>query len=261
MRKLLVNLLLILMAVVFGSLRASAQFRVKTDTLAGFFLPVTFGIGWPSADLAERFGVSYRAGTGCFYRGFSGWTFGIEGDFWFGDVVKNRDKILRAVSNEQGVVLDHLGMDANLMTFQRGWIATTFIGKLFRVWNHNPNSGVLITLGGGYLQHRIRLESGHQQSIIYQIENEYQRGYDRLNTGWHGRMYVGYLHASNYQTYNFMIGIEHLIGTTRSVREFDYSTGTHDLQPLSNGLTTVKFTWYFSMYKEKITKEKKYFYF
>lgn len=239
----------------------NAQFSVKSDTLAGFFIPINFGLGWPSADLAERFGISYRAGTGCFYRSFSGWTIGLEGDFWFGDVVKSRDQILRAVSNEQGIVLDHLGMDANLMTFQRGWLASIFFGKLFRILNHNPNSGLLVTLGGGYIQHRIRLESGHQQSIIYQIENEYQRGYDRLNLGYQGRIYIGYLYAGNFQTYNFKIGIEHLIGNTRSVRGFDYSTGSPDLQPMVNGLTTLKISWFFSMYKEKITREKKYFYY
>lgn len=237
------------------------QFRVKYDTLGGFFIPVNLGFSIPSDELADRFGRSYRAGTGCFYRTFTGWTFGVEGDFWFGESVHSRDQILKSASNEQGVVLDHLGLEANLMTFQRGWIASAFIGKLLPVLNHNPNSGLLITLGGGYIQHRIRLESGHQQSIIYQIENEYQRGYDRLNMGWHGRIYVGYLHASNFQTYNFMIGIEHLYGRTSSVRGFDYSSGQPDENVLGNGLTTLKIGWFLSMYRERVTRDKKYFYY
>ncbi|MFN3952659.1 MAG: hypothetical protein ACK4KT_09685 [Thermaurantimonas sp.] len=238
-----------------------AQFRVKSDTLGGFFIPVNLGFSIPSDELSERFGHSYRAGTGCFFRTFSGWTFGVEGDFWFGERVLTRDKILKSVSNEQGVLLDHLGLEANLMTFQRGWIGSAFLGKLLPILNHNPNSGVLITLGGGYIQHRIRLESGHQQSIIYQIENEYQRGYDRLNIGWQGRIYVGYLHAGNFQTYNFMVGIEHLLGRTISVRGFDYAAGQADENTLVNGLTTLKISWFFSMYKERITRDKKYFYY
>lgn len=238
-----------------------AQFRVKSDTLAGFFIPINFGVSQPSMGLADRFGLSYRAGTGCFFRTFSGWIFGIEGDFWFGERVLSRDEILKSVSNQQGLVLDHLGLEANLMTFQRGWIASAFAGRLLRVLNHNPNSGLLITAGGGYLQHRIRLESGHQQSIIYQIENEYQRGYDRLNTGWQGRIYFGYLHAGNYQTYNFMIGVEYMYGQTSSVRGFDYTSGQEDHKILTNGLTTLKFSWFMSMYRERVTRDKKYFYY
>ncbi len=254
----------IVLAVVYMSASifcAHAQFRVKSDTLGGFFIPVNFGFSIPSDELSERFGHSYRAGTGCFFRTFTGWTFGVEGDFWFGERVLTRDKILKSVSNEQGEVLDHLGLEANLMTFQRGWIASAFFGKLLPIWNYNPNSGVLITLGGGYIQHRIRLESGHQQSIIYQIENEYQRGYDRLNIGWQGRIYVGYLHAGNFQTYNFMVGIEHLYGRTMSVRGFDYAVGQSDENIIGNGITTLKISWFFSMYRERITRDKKYFYY
>ncbi|GCD78463.1 hypothetical protein JCM31826_19450 [Thermaurantimonas aggregans] len=238
-----------------------SQFRVKDDTLGGFFIPINFSASVPSQQLAERFGHSYRTGTGCFYRTFSGWTFGVEADFWFGDRVLTRDQILKSVSNEQGLVLDHMGLDANLMTFQRGWIASFYTGNLIRVLNHNPNSGILITAGGGFLQHRIRLESGHQQSIIYQIENEYQRGYDRLNVGWQGRVFIGYLHAGNYQTYNFIVGIEHLYGRTSSVRGFDYATGLPDEGVMTNGLTSLKVSWFFSMYRERVTKEKKYFYY
>lgn len=238
-----------------------SQFRVRTDTLAGFFIPVNIAVSKPSLQLAERYGHSYRTGTGCFYRTFSGWAFGVEGDFWFGDRVLTRDQILKSVSNEQGLVLDHMGLDANLMTFQRGWIASAFIGKLIRVLNHNPNSGIIITAGGGYLQHRIRLESGHQQSIIYQIQDEYQRGYDRLNAGWQGRIFIGYLHAGNYQTYNFIVGIEHLYGRSSSVRGFDYATGQPDIAVMTNGLTSLKVSWFLSMYRERITQEKKYFYY
>ena len=63
----------------------------------------------------------------------------------------------------------------------RGQTFHAKVGWLIPVLSPNPNSGILMQVGGGFWRHRIRVEDIQQKTP--QVEGDYQKGYDRLTSG------------------------------------------------------------------------------
>lgn len=237
-----------------------AQADVKNSRTQGFIIPVGIAIHTPVGEVAERFGHSYSTGLGVRYKTKTNWTFGVMGDFWFGDQIKIYPQLVRSMSNEQGLLFNSQGNPAELIAFQRGWLVGPEIGRIFNFKGaYNPNCGIFVTLGGGFMQHRIRMESDNRNSIIYQMQREYVKGYDRLNQGWMLRSNVGYIHAGNKRAINFIVALEVMYGQTRNIRGFNYDTGLPDNDLLNNGFIGARFAWFLPRYI--VEKQEKTFYY
>jgi len=228
---------------------AFAQVNVRDSVSPGWMITIRTGMLFPSMDLGDMFGESYSIGAGTFYKTKDNWLWGVNGDFWFGNEVHARESILNGLAgNLNGGIMDHFGNFGNVVTYQRGWIVGGEVGKLFHKWGGNANSGVFVTFGGGFLQHRVRLESASRSSVVYQIEANYQRGYDRLNQGWMSRVNVGYLNAHSGKTLNFMIAAEIMYGQTTNIRGYNWDTGLHDTGINHNLAFGLRFTWFLPIY-------------
>lgn len=232
----------------FTSLSLVGQVNVRDSVSPGWMINIRTGMLFPQMDLGDAFGESYTIGVGAFYKDENNWLYGVNGDFWFGSTVYAHESILNGISNNNGNVMDHFGNFGNVLTYQRGWLIGGDFGKLFHQWGGNANSGVFMTLGGGFMQHRVRLESASRNSIVYQIEAEYQRGYDRLNLGWMSRFNIGYLNAHTGKTLNFMIAAEIMYGQTTNVRGYNWDTGMEDTGINHNLTIGLRFTWFFPIY-------------
>ena len=57
-------------------------------TKSGFILAANGDFDLPAADMAKRFGVSYRIGPGIMYKTSSNWMFGAKCDFILGSKIK-----------------------------------------------------------------------------------------------------------------------------------------------------------------------------
>ena len=240
--------------------KAYAQADVKNATTQGILIPTRLAVHAPSGEVAERFGRSQSAGLGVLYKTKTNWTFGLLGDFWFGDQIKIYPQLVQAMSNENGRIFNSLGNPADLIAYQRGWLVGPEVGKIITFkGSYNPNSGIYITAGGGFMQHRIRLESDNRNSIIYQAQREYVKGFDRLNQGWMLRATLGYIHAGNFRTLNFMTGFEIMYGQSRSLRGFNYDTGLPDNDVLQNLFIGYRIAWFLPIYS--IAKKEKTFYY
>lgn len=226
----------------------SAQVNVRDSVAPGWMITIRGALLFPEMDLGNMYGESYSIGVGTFYKTKDSWLWGVSGDFWFGNKVYARESILAGLGNEQGDVMDHFGNFGNVMTYQRGLIVGADVGRLFHKWGGNANSGVFATIGAGFLHHRIRLESANRSSIVYQIEGEYQRGYDRLNQGWMSRINIGYLNAHSGKTLNFMMAFELMYGQTTNIRGYNWDTGKTDTGINHNLTLGVRFTWFLPIY-------------
>jgi hypothetical protein len=238
----------ILMLFLSISFFSNAQVNVRDSITPGWLITIRSGFFMPKMDLGNRFSESYATGIGTFIKTQNNWLWGVNGDFWFGAGTRERWNIIRALGDETGEVLDHFGNFSDVMTYQRGWLAGFDFGKIFNSLGHNANSGLFFTLGGGYMQHRIRLESINRNSIIYQIEGEYQRGYDRLNMGWMSRLNVGYMHSHVGKTVNFMLAAEVMYGQSSNVRRFNWDTGLPDTEVFQNLTWGIRLTWFLPIY-------------
>jgi hypothetical protein len=119
--------------------------------------------------------------------------------------VKEND-ILNNYLTSDGNIIDGNGEYSNILLYERGYKFDIKIGKIFPIIGPNKNSGLLATLGFGFIQHKIKIDTPNN-SIPY-LEGEYSKGYDRLCNGFALTEFLGYMHFSNKRMVNLYGGLE-----------------------------------------------------
>ena len=215
-----------------------------------FMVPisVTYAYQVPNGDMALRFGTNNNIGLSAAAKFKSQFMLGLEGSFIFGNHV-NEGGLLQGVTNSQGQILDSDGHPATVVTYERGYAIFGIAGKLIPIVGPNPNSGLVVKLGAGYLRHKIRIET--QNNVVPQLEGDYLTGYDRLTGGPAGLIYFGYQHIGNRRLVNFTLGFESILGFTEPLRSFNFDTGKADDGGRFDGLNGFRFGWTLPIYKRK----------
>lgn len=201
----------------------------------------------PFADLAKRFGPNLSAGGSFLYKTSRNYIFGIDASYMFGNEVK--EDVLTQLKTPEGFVVDNEGFAADLRVTQRGFGLHLVGGKIFRFLSANPNSGLMVTVGVGGLQHKIRLYDAQQK--IAAIRGELAYGYDRLSAGVSFSQFVGYLFLSQNRLSNFYFGVEAFEAFTKSLRKFNYDTGMPDTARRLDVLTGIRFGWILPLYQKR----------
>src|SRR5690606_33153246 len=173
---------------------------------------------------------------------------GLEGGFIFGNKVHDRS-ILREMTTANGVVVNQQGEPAKILLFERGYTVVAFAGKVIPIAGPNPNSGILLKLGAGYMRHKLLVQ--HPNDVLPGLEGEYLKGYDRLSAGPMGMFFAGYQHLSNNKFINFMVGFEVNIAFTESLRPFHFDTGKAAGGQQVDGLNGLRFGWTLPIYKAR----------
>ncbi|MBK9175029.1 MAG: hypothetical protein IPM46_01580 [Flavobacteriales bacterium] len=235
-----------LLALVPLGVSAQRAQGIRDTTIALVAVQASYAHQWPGGDLASRFGDNSNIGLGAYRKFRSNWLVGAEGSFLFGNQVKEPG-ILRNVINSSGQVVDKDGEMADVFLYERGWTALAFVGRLLPVIGPNPNSGFVIKLGGGYMRHKVRVQT--QQNIVPQLEGEYLDGYDRLTAGPALLGYLGYHHFGNRRLVNFHIGVELMMGFTEPLRAFNFDTEQYNLGGRTDLLTGLRVGWSLPIYR------------
>lgn len=208
---------------------------------------IHFGGQLPGGDMVKRYGSNLEAGGMFAYKTSRNWVWGIESNYMFGRNVK--EDVVKNLKNSDGFVTDNEGYRADLRITERGLGLHFFAGKIIPVKKENPNSGIFINLGAGYLQHKINLYDAQQK--IAAIKGNLMYGYDRLSNGFSISQFVGYLNLSDNRLLNFYFGVQVYEGLTKSVRKFNYDTGLPDTQQRFDILTGFRAGWILPLYKKK----------
>ncbi len=239
----------------FAELPSYAQAGVRDTSI--FMVPITVSYSFqlPQGDLAERFGWNNNLALGGAVKFKSNYMLGLEGSFLFGNNVKEGG-MLRHIATSNGVVVDQSGDPAKLFLYQRGYTILAYAGKLIPIVGPNPNSGMLLRLGGGYMRHKVRIES--QTSEVPALEGEYLKGYDRLTAGPMFSAFVGYQHIGNNRMINFMFGFQMDLGFTRSLRPYNFDTGRAEDGLRFDGLNGLRAGWTLPLYRSR--DDRTYFY-
>lgn len=224
-----------------------AQRSIRDTSL--FIVPITasYALQAPSGDMAERFGTNSNVALSVATKFKSNYLLGLEGGFMFGNNIRE-EGVLRGITGPSGIILDREGKEAEVLLFQRGYSIFAVAGKLMSVAGPNPNSGILLKLGVGYMRHKLRLES--QNNEVPQLEGDYVQGYDRLAAGPAGMLFVGYQHLSNRRLINFMLGFEMQLGFTEPLRAFNFDTGRRESGTRFDGLTGLRVGWILPIYRQ-----------
>ena len=218
----------------------NAQFSVRDTAIFTPHVSVSFAYQFPLADMSTRFGNNLNTGIGFHIKSSSNWYYGIQWTYLFGRKV-TEPGLLQNLFTDAKEILDDQGQIAIIVIQERGYTIGLHGGKLFPVIGPNPNSGILVTLGGGFIQHKIRIE--HTTNEIAALEGEYLKGYDRLTNGVMISQFAGYYHMSNSRLTNFFVGLEAYQGFTQSRRDFNFDTQTTDTKKRLDILVGVRAGW------------------
>lgn len=229
------------------SLHVQAQNAVRDSSLFDPHVTMSFAYQVPGGDMASRFGNNSNLGLGFHIKSRTQWYYGVQGQFLFGTHVIREEGFLQNLMVDGSYVLDNDGSPATLVVQERGFALSADIGRLFTCVGPNPNSGILVKSGLGFLQHRIRIE--HQETHIQQLEGDYLKGYDRMANGPAATGFIGYYHMSNNHLINFIIGVEGWRGFTSPQRSMNFDTQISESGQRKDLLLGLRAGWTLHLYK------------
>lgn len=239
-------------ALVFLASCLFAQVNIHDSTIFTPMIYATYGYQFPGGDLAKQFGSNSSIGGGFLFKTKHNWLIGVEGNFMFGQSVKNGDSLLKNISTREGFVIDANGYYADMVYYERGFNFFAKFGKVVPILSPNPNCGFTLLAGAGYIQDKIRIHN--PGNTAPQILGDYKKGYDRLNGGVAVTAALGYMYLSNTRLLNFALSFEFMQAWTNPYRKRDFDTGMQDTRKLSSQFYTVKVYWIIPLYR-RVPKE------
>lgn len=249
MFKFLLGILLIFTSVTSGF----SQGTISEDPLNIFLISATYSFQVPEGDLLKRFGASHSVGPALYFKTKQNFFTGFEYNFIFGNVVK--DDPLTELKAQKGYVINGSGEFEVINYLERGFLTQMKFGKIFNWVGPNINSGIVLAVGGGLIQHKIYFHEN--TGNVFQLSGDYKKGYDRLTNGFSLSESLGYLNLSNNRLINFMIFFEAVQGFTKCRRDWDFKTNSKLDENRLDLIYSVRVVWSFPIYKR--APEKYYF--
>lgn len=226
----------LLAIICFNSFLISAQ-----DSAASFaYIKFQYAYYLPGGDYEERFGNTNSVGGELGFKTKSNWHFSVSGSYLFSNNVKVNN-LLSDVINDAGDVTDSDGKLLRLIYEMRGQSYYLKVGRVIPILGSNPNSGLLINLGIGYLQHKIKVD--YRDGTVFQLDEERLKGYDRLTSGIALNQFIGYQYFDKSNLLNFYIGFEFNQAFTKNRREYNYDEMSYDTDGKFDVLSGFRVGW------------------
>lgn len=216
----------IITAFIFCTTLLNAQ-RNLPKIFNAFNINASFGAAKPSGDLAKRFGNSLGVGGGIEYVKIpSGWSYSLSAQYIFGQEVY--EDVLAKIRTTDGNIIGETNAYADVALRMRGLYTGASVAKIIKLHDGgNRFGGIRLALGGGWLNHHIRIQDNSQGSVP-QLDVQYAKGYDRRSSGIALTQFIGYQMVSRDRTFNFFAGFEFTEGFTQNRRGFNFDTMQRD---------------------------------
>ena len=238
-------LLSILLSALPVLLHAQFKSNINDTTVNAKLVTLGYTFQLPLGDMADRFGPGNNLGAGFYFKLPYNLLLGVEANYLFGGNVRE-DTMLNYLYTDAGGLIGIDGYYETVFLFERGTAFWAKVGKIIPVVNSNPNSGLTLLAGAGFIQHRIKLSSPN--STLPNILNDYSKGYDRLSNGFALSQYVGFTHLDKRRLVNFNIGIEVMEGFTKSRRDWNFDQMQKDESKRLDILIGFKLAWILPFY-------------
>jgi len=217
----------IVLFLLISSINLFSQNKKEEEKIIIPGISVNFGYQIPGGDLATRFGNNFNVGGTFWLKLKNNFTFGIDGYYIFGNELKKEAyTTMDGIKTSDGNITDKFGHNSNIEMSERGYYIGLKAGKLFPISKGNANTGILTTIGGGFLEHKILIENDGNRTP--QVLDDYKKGYDKLVNGFALQEFVGFLYMGKNRLTNFVIGFEFTQGFTKSRRNFDFQLEKYD---------------------------------
>lgn len=202
-----------------------AQKKQVFEKKQGYLFDIQYNIQSPAGDLADRFGWNSAIGVGARYKFESGWIFGTQYNWMFGNRVKEVN-MFDSILGPTDEIIDKDGLYSVVRLNQRGHVLTANGGKLFPLGKRNRNQGIYLEVGAGFMLHRIDIFASTLN--VPQITGDYEKGYDRLTGGFALSQFIGYQYLDPKKRVNFQAGFNFQQAFTKSMRTVDYDTRVYN---------------------------------
>lgn len=237
---------LLLFLFLVSTVLLKAQGSVKDSAFRIMMVSVHFSGQIPQGDMAKRYGANLAVGGTYTWKTKKNVLFGTEVSYFFGRNLKE-DPLAGMRVAETGQLVDNEGYPADLRLTERGWNVYANAGYLFSKLGHNPNSGLMVTMGAGWMQHKIKFYDPNKK--VAAVNGDLKKGYDRLSGGFALSQYIGYQYLSNNRLTNFNVGFEFYEGFTKSMRGYNYDTGLADTKQRLDIMIGFRIAWTLPLYK------------
>lgn len=215
------------------------QKRGKTANNAVLISPY-YTVLFPLGELNHRFGTSNDAGLNISIKIAKNFLIGVEGAYLFGRKVKEYP-----LSNMLTYSTDQIiGQDGSLNDIPvqlSGFEIALRVGKLIPLMKKHPNSGIVVSIAPGFIQHKILINAN--PNIIPQLNNTYKQGYDRLTNGPMLAGNIGYLYLEKKRFLSFYGGIDFAAGFTQERRNWNFDLMSADKHQRIDMLIGIKLAW------------------
>jgi hypothetical protein len=202
-----------------------SQVSIRDSAINLHMFSAQYSMLWSGADMADRFGKANNLGLTYAYKFRNNFFIELTYNYMWGNEV-NEGSILDHLKTTSGNIIDNQGY-LNPAAFElKGFSSFLGIGKIFPVIGPNPNSGLFLSLHGGFLQHQI--DFSYLAKNIPQVQGDYAKGYDRLSNGFAIKENIGYMNLSNNNFLNWTVGLEFMQAFTQSRRDWNIDTRQKD---------------------------------
>jgi hypothetical protein len=232
---------------IFLATLVKAQVNIRDSCINAPMFYFTYGFQLSSGDIAKRFGSNSAVGAGFQFKTKKNWLFGAEYNYLFGGKVKDDASILSLISNSDGFLITSSGEYAEINFRLTGGNISVKAGKIIPVLNPNPNSGILITLQPGFLQHRLNINN--PQNTAPQLHGDYKKGYDEKANGFSMTEFLGYYYMGNRRLYSFYAGFEFTQAFTKFRRAYNFNTMSTDSGQKHDYFYTFRVGWLIPLYR------------
>ena len=195
--------------------------KEKNDIL---FISVNHTLQIPRGDLEQRFGSNSDISLTISYKTHNDFIFDINGGLLFGPTVKE-DNLFNAINGDNGALISQNGEIPTIRLFQRGGHIDISSGKYFRLNSEKSESGIVLSIGTGYIYHKIFIET--LTTALPQLNEEMIKGYDRLSGGILTKQFIGYVRFSKKTNIRYLIGLEFIQGFTQDLRRYNYTNQSY----------------------------------
>jgi hypothetical protein len=213
-----------------------------------FLMGASFQLQEPVGDLSRRFGLNQNVGFTATYFHKTDLFGEIEFNYLFGRNLKEEaSSIFDGIMDSNGQIININGEYSDYLLMERGFWLGGNLGYVFRPLKQHRYWGIMLKLGAGILEHKIRIDNSSNNTP--QINGEYAKGYDHLTSGFSLKQTIGITYLPIRGTTNFFIGIEAVQAWTYNRRAYNFNEGKAETAQRFDGLFGLKAGWFIAIYK------------
>lgn len=238
--------LIILLAIMAFSVTAIAQ--IKDSCINVWQCEINYSYLFSQTDMKATYGKnSSSMGLGLSFKTKFNCIFGFEGSYIWGGYREDSISILHNIMTASGNIINNYGDYGTVLMTQSGFYIGAKVGYVFAFKKPNPNSGLVVNVGAGLLQHHILIEN--RSNNTSPVLGDYKKGYDGLRNGIATRGFIGYQYLSSNKLINFYGGIEYYFAWTKSRRDYDFNLRGKDETLYHDSMIGIRIGWILPVYR------------